>query len=244
MDSRLGSPIGHRVSPQGYTVLGVRSIYFSTITDGCTGFSSIDKRIGSQCNRIRPIGVGTLFSHVIAPDGNPIGMVRRAVLPNSNRTLIIHDGIFPDGNSIGIIVRLGPGPDGYGIRSMGFGLFPESEGSSHGGFRRMADGHAIFYRSMCRFTQGYGRIPLGRCTLPDSNSVGLFRRGLIADDYIIGPFTGSIAPQNDAVVTAFSSIANGANGNGIIVQFAIVLGLAKTKAMFLAVISKFSIIEQ
>ena len=108
----------------------------------------------------------------------------------------------------------------------------------------MADGHAIFYRSMCRFTQGYGRIPLGRCTLPDSNSVGLFRRGLIADDYIIGPFTGSIAPQNDAVVTAFSSIANGANGNGIIVQFAIVLGLAKTKAMFLAVISKFSIIEQ
>lgn len=171
-------------------------------------------------------------------------MVRRAVLPDGNGSLVIHDGIFPDGDSIGIIVRLGPGPDGYGIRSMGFGLFPESEGSCHGGFRRMADGHAIFYRSMCRFTQGYGRIPLGRSTLPDSNSVGLFRRGLIADDYIIGPFTGSIAPQNDAVVTAFSSIANGANGNGIIVQFAIVLGLAKTKAMFLAVISKFSIIEQ
>ena len=105
----------------------------------------------------------------------------------------------------------------------------------------MADGHAIFYRSMCRFTQGYGRIPLGRCTLPDGNSVGFFRISPIADDYIIGPFTRSIAPQNDAVVTAFSSIAN---GNGIIVQFAIVLGLAKTKAMFLAVISKFSIIEQ
>ena len=105
----------------------------------------------------------------------------------------------------------------------------------------MAESHAIICYSVSRFTQGYRRCPLGRNTLPDSNSVGLFRRGRIADDYIIGPFTGSIAPQNDAVVTAFSSIAN---GNGIIVQFAIVLlGLAKTEAMFLAIVSKFSIIE-
>ena len=139
LDPSLGCPIGHRISPQGYSVFGIGSVHFRSIPYSDSAFGSIDNRICPQSDGIGSIGIGALFSHVIAPNGNPVGMVRRAVLPNSNRTLIIHDGIFPDSNPIGIIVRLGPGTDGHGISPMSFGLFPQSESSCHGRFRGMAD---------------------------------------------------------------------------------------------------------